>query len=99
MEAIKVKGTGLDSSVELDFGSENQITIPVVFQYRMVDYLGNVGGALNGVIANLTYVRGLGMDISIKGEPTFSFDFIVNASYTAQTVTEYTTTTVTSTQS
>jgi hypothetical protein len=99
METIKVKGTGLDSFSELDFGSENQIIVPVIYQYRMVDYIENVGGAPNSLITNITYTRGLGLDISIKGEPTFSFDFIATASYTAETVTQYTTTTLTSSSS
>ena len=96
METIKVKGTGLDSFAELDFGSENQIIVPIVLQYRMADYLENIGGAPNSLITNLTYTRGLGLDVSIKGEPTFSFDFIASAHYTAETVTQYTTTTLTS---
>ena len=99
MDTIKVKGTGLDSFSELDFGSENQIIVPIVFQYRMSDYLENVGGAPNSLITNITYTRGLGLDISIKGEPTFSFDLIATASYTAETVTQYTTTTLTSSAS
>jgi hypothetical protein len=96
METVKVKGTGLESFAELDFGSENQIIVPIVFQYRMSDYLDNIGGAPNSLIRNLTYTRGIGIDISIKGEPLFSFDFIATAGYTAETVTQYTTTTVTS---
>lgn len=96
METIKVKGTGLDSFAELDFGAENQIVVPIVFQYRMSDYLENVGGVPNSLITNLTYTRGLGIDISIKGEPTFSFDFVATAGYTGETVTQYTNTTVTS---
>ena len=62
----------------------------------MADYLENIGGAPNSLITNLTYTRGLGLDVSIKGEPTFSFDFIASAHYTAETVTQYTTTTLTS---
>ena len=95
---IKVSGTGLDSFTELDFGTENQITIPIVFQYRMVDYIGNIGGVPNSPVSNITYTRGLGIDISIKGEPLFSFDFIATASYTAESTTQYTTATLTSTQ-
>jgi len=95
METIKVKGTGLDSSAQLDFGSENQIVVPVVFQYRMADYLGNIAGVPNSLVSNLTYTRGVGLDISVKGEPTFSFDFVANAVYTAETTTQYTTTTLT----
>lgn len=95
METIKVKGTGLDSFSQLDFGSENQIVVPIVFQYRMVDYLGNVAGTPNSLVTNVTYTRGIGIDISIKGEPTFSFDFVASASYTAETTTQYTTTTLT----
>lgn len=93
---IKINGTGLDSFSELDFGSENQIVVPIVFQYRMVDYLGNVAGVANTTTSNVVYSRGLGLDISIKGEPTFSFDFIASASYVADTATQYATTTLTS---
>jgi hypothetical protein len=99
METIKVKGTGLDSFSELDFGAENQIVVPIVFQYRMADYLENIAGTQNSIVTNVTYTRGMGIDISIKGEPTFSFDFIATASYTAETTTQYTTTTLTSSAS
>ena len=99
METIKVKGTGLDSFSELDFGTENQIVVPIVFQYRMADYLENIVGSQNSIVTNVTYTRGMGIDISIKGEPTFSFDFIATASYTAETTTQYTTTTLTSSAS
>lgn len=93
---IKVKGTGTDSFTELDFGSENQIVIPIVFQYRMVDYLGNIDGVPSSPVVNLTYSRGVGLDISVKGEPLFSFDFIATASYTAESTASFTTTTLTS---
>lgn len=93
---IKVNGTGLDSFTELDFGPENQIVIPVVFQYRMVDYLGNIDGVPNSPVTNITYSRGMGLDISIKGEPLFSFDIVATAAYTAESTAAITTTTLTS---
>jgi hypothetical protein len=96
IETIKVNGTGLDSFSELEYGSENHIVVPIVFQYRMTDYLENIAGTPNSILTNLVYTRGLGIDVAVKGEPMFSFDFIASAEYSAETVTQYTTTTLTS---
>lgn len=95
IQTIKISGTGLDSFRELDFGEESQIIVPIVFQYRMWDYLQNVGGYGSNIVDDFSFTKGLGVDISIKGEPLFSFDFIATASYKAASTSQYTTTTLT----
>jgi hypothetical protein len=45
------------------FGQQNAVSVPLVFQYRMTDYfgttsgtgLGNIGGDETGSTVNLTY--------------------------------------------
>lgn len=96
IQSIKINGTGLDSFKELDYGEEDRIVIPIVFQYRMWDYLENIGGYGSNLISTeYSFTRGLGIDLSVKGEPLFSFDFIVNASYKVNSTTQYTTDRVT----
>jgi len=87
---ILVNGTDYRSVRTVEFGDDFAIEIPVVFQFRMTDYYGtsNTGtGKLGGVdnLINLTYVKKMGLDISVKDESTFSFDLQVSAKYKTDT--------------
>ena len=86
---ILVEGTDYRSTRDIEFGEQNQIVIPIIFQYRMTDFFGigtqgsgRVGGSATN-IKNLTYTKTIGLDINIKDESLFSFDIQVTAKYKA----------------
>ena len=67
---------------EIITGSENSLNIPILFQFRCSDKLGNVGGyRTNGALTNIKYSKKLGIDIYIKDDVPFSFDLKVNCQY------------------
>lgn len=85
---ILIDGTDYKATKELLFGQEFQISIPVLYQFRMTDYfgsgskgLGRIGGD-NG-IKNITYSKKIGFDIFVKDETKFSFDIQVTSKYKA----------------
>jgi len=86
---LLVDGADYRAVRDIEFGSEHQIVIPVIFQYRMTDFFGvgtqgsgRVGGSdLN--LKNLTYTKKIGIDINVKDETLFSFDIQVTAKYKA----------------
>jgi len=87
---LLVDGTDYRSTREVEFGEENQITIPIVFQYRMTDFFGagsggtgRVGGSSN--LKNLSYTKTIGIDINVKDETVFSVDLQINAKYQPDT--------------
>jgi len=86
-EAISVEGNHPSlSTVNVEVGSENAINIPVLFQYRCSDKLGNVGGfRTNEQLTNIKYSKKIGVDINIKDESPFSFDIEVNTQYKKET--------------
>lgn len=66
---------------------KNKLVIPIVFEFRMVDYYGTtptsgkIGGDFTNSTKNLIYNKKLGIDIFIKNQGTFSFDISVTAKY------------------
>ena len=72
------------------------ITVDIVFQYRMTDYFGvtasggvdtstgRIGGKNTNPISNLTYSKTIGLDIFDSNENQFSFDLEVFAKYKPQ---------------
>lgn len=85
---LLVEGVDYRSVREIEFGEENSIIIPIVFQYRMTDFFGTgslgtgrIGGQAG--LNNLTYVKKIGIDINVKDETLFSFDVQVTAKYKA----------------
>lgn len=87
---LLVEGTDFRAIRSVEFGETNKIEIPVIFQFRMTDYYGagNAGtGRVGGIddAINLTYVKKIGIDISVKEESTFSFDIMVTAKYKVDT--------------
>ena len=69
----------------VEFGAENSIQIPLIFQYRASDYLTNIGGYRpNESLNNIKYSKKLGLDIYLKDE-TFSFDILAKIQYQSET--------------
>jgi hypothetical protein len=74
------------SSKKVEFGTEQSINIPVLFQYRCSDKLGNIGGYRLGTsLNNITYAKKIGIDIFLKNEGPFSFDLVVSTKYKKET--------------
>lgn len=86
-ESISVEGNHPSlSTTNIEVGSENAINIPVLFQYRCSDKLGNVGGfRTNEQLTNIKYSKKIGVDINIKDESPFSFDIEVKTQYKKET--------------
>jgi hypothetical protein len=87
---VLVNGSDYRAIRSVEFGDENAIEIPVIFQFRMTDYYGtsNTGtGRIGGVdnVINLTYVKKMGLDVLVKDESTFSFDLQISAKYKTDT--------------
>jgi hypothetical protein len=81
--AIQIEGSTQLAKKTLEFGEENAITVPLVFQMRAQDKLGFVGGWRSaGNLKNITYTKKIGIDIQVKNEDLFSFDVLVTGSYT-----------------
>jgi hypothetical protein len=88
---IQVDGDSIQSTKLIQFGSQNSINIPLVFQYRMTDYygsgdgssggLGNIGGDVTGAITNLTYSKKIGIDIYPNATDVYQYDIEVSAKY------------------
>jgi hypothetical protein len=81
--AIQIEGSTQLAKKTLNFGQENAITVPLVFQMRAQDKLGYVGGWRQaGNLKNITYTKKIGIDIQVMNEELFSFDVLVSGSYT-----------------
>jgi hypothetical protein len=85
---VAVEGKSLLSKRTIEYGNENSVKIPILFQFRMTDYygedtngLGNIGGDVNQLITNLTYTKEIGFDIYDENDNLFSFDLEVTARY------------------
>jgi hypothetical protein len=81
--SIQVEGSTQLAKKTIEFGQENAITVPLIFQMRAQDKLGYVGGwrAL-GNLKNITYNKKIGIDIQVKNEELFSFDVLVSGTFT-----------------
>ncbi len=88
-ENIQVEGDSTQSYEFVQFGQQNSLNIPLVFQYRMTDYfglttgsgLGNVAGDDSGSTVNLTYSKKIGFDIYPNNSDVVQFDIEVFAKY------------------
>jgi hypothetical protein len=87
-ESLVVDGKTSLSTKAIEFGSDNAIRIPIIFQYRMTDYsglgdsgLGNIAGDSTGTTVNVTYSKRMGFDIYDSNENIFSFDIEITAKY------------------
>jgi hypothetical protein len=86
---IQVDGDSIQSREVVQFGQQNAISIPLVFQYRMTDYfgttsgtgLGNIGGDSTGSTVNLTYTKRIGFDLYPNNQDVVQFDVEISAKY------------------
>lgn len=87
--AISVDGNHPTLSKKVvNFGNDNAINIPLVYQYRCSDKLGYIGGyRFSSTLSNVKYSKKIGFDIYINGQTPFSFDVQVSSQYTQDTVT------------
>ena len=73
------------TKISVEFGTENSIQIPLIFQYRASDYLAKIGGHRpDESVANIRYSKKLGLDIYLKDE-SFSFDILAKIQYQSET--------------
>ena len=90
-QSIQMNGDSIQSEAIIQFGQQNSINIPLVFQYRMTDYfgtgdgsaggLGNIGGDSTGATVNLTYAKKVGFDIFPNNQDVYQYDIEVFAKY------------------
>jgi hypothetical protein len=67
--------------------SSNSINVPLIFQFRATDALGNIGGfRADGNPTNITYTKKIGIDIQVKNQSPFSFDVEVTGKYKNDTL-------------
>jgi len=88
---IQVDGDSVQSEEVVQFGQQNSINIPLVFQYRMTDYfgtgagssggIGNIAGDSTGATVNVTYTKKLGFDLYPNNQRVFQYDIEVFAKY------------------
>lgn len=77
-----VEGTTDLADKILQFGEDKGINIPLIFQFRCSDKLSYIGGFRQaGNITNISYTKKIGIDIQVRGEALFSFDFEVSCKY------------------
>lgn len=88
--SIQVEGSTALASRYVEQGVENSIIIPLIFQFRSTDYLGNIGGyRLNGNPSNITYQKKIGIDIQVRNSAPFSFDLVTTGSFKQETLAGY----------
>ena len=88
-ENVQVEGDSIQSKKLVQFGQQNSLNIPLVFQYRMTDYfgvttgsgLGNIGGDSSGGTVNLTYSKKIGFDIYPNNSEVCQYDIEIFAKY------------------
>jgi hypothetical protein len=69
-------------------GSNNSVSIPLIFQFRAADKLGYVGGwRKNGTLSNITYTKRIGIDLQQRAQSIFSFDVSVTGKFRNDTLT------------
>jgi len=100
-DQLLVDGTDFRATKNVEFGENKAIVVPIIFQYRMVDFYGEGNNPNSGIIGgyttdntkstniqNIIYEKKLGIDINIKDEPMFSFDIGVSSKYSKKTQAE-----------
>lgn len=87
-ETICVDGKSSTSKVNLEYGSQHSIRIPLIFQYRMTDYwgqgndgMGNIAGDISGATTNITYSKKIGIDLYDIDKEVYSYDIEISSKY------------------
>jgi len=84
---IQVEGSTSLANKMVSQGVQNAINVPVIFQFRATDYLGNIGGyRINGQPSNIAYSKSIGIDIQVRNVSSFSFDLTASGSFKQQTL-------------
>lgn len=85
---IQVDGDATTSFKPIQFGSQDSLTVPLVYQYRMTDYFGegntgqgNIGGDSTGATTNITYAKRIGFDIYPNNMDVYQYDIEIFAKY------------------
>ena len=86
LQNIQVNGSSSNSIRILNPGDTNAILIPLVFQFRMMDAIGNVNG-IPTESENIEYRKKIGIDMII-GQSDFKFDVEVVARLRSNSITE-----------
>ncbi len=89
-ESLSVDGPTKYGKKLVEGGSQNAVSVDMVFQYRMTDFFGKdksgkgrVAGIYGNSFSNLTYSKKIGLDIIDSYKAEFSFDIEVYAKYRA----------------
>lgn len=79
--SFQVNGIDTGSSKEIYSSEDDSLLIPIVFQYRMTDALGNPAGQSNLTSnSNFEFKKKLGFDLLVAGKK-FSFDVQISAKF------------------
>ena len=88
--SLSVDGPNKYGKKIIEGGSQNAVSVDMVFQYRMTDYFGEdesgkgrIGGIYGNSFSNLTYSKKIGIDIIDTYKTEFKFDIEVYAKYRA----------------
>lgn len=88
--SLSVDGPNKYGKKLIEGGSQNAVSVDMVFQYRMTDYFGKdntgkgrVAGIYGNTFSNLTYSKKIGLDIIDSYKTEFSFDIEVYSKYRA----------------
>lgn len=78
---VQVNGVDTTSSKQIKSGDTNAILIPLIFQYRMSDADGFIGGDSSLTQnTNFTYRKSVGIDLLVGNQP-FKFDVTISAKF------------------
>lgn len=81
IESFQVDGIDTSSSKEIYSGDTDAILIPIKFQFRMTDAIGNPNGQTSLTLSsNFEYSKKIGVDLLINNK-LFSFDISVSARF------------------
>lgn len=82
LSLIQVNGSTAEAYLELLSGEDNALYIPVVFQYRMCDILGNYGmdNVEQTASTNFKYVKKMNVELYLN-KKVYEFDLEVSAQF------------------
>lgn len=87
VNSFQVQGIDTSASKEMYTGDEDALLIPIKFQFRMTDAIGNPDGNTQiSTSSNFEYRKKIGFDLLVSGK-IFSFDLVVFARFRATSVT------------